>query len=444
MDLRTFLRHLEAHGQLARIATPVDLKHELANVAVNMERRGMPAPLFTAVRGAGMPVVAGVLASHQRIALALNCAPHEVTDRVGEALERSVPPVEVANPPCQEQVALGEEASLDHLPIPTHGAEDGGAFITGGVVFSRHPPTGRQNVSYHRFQIKGRAKTGIQINQWRHLNDSLRAAEAEGRPVPIAIAIGVDPVLHIGAGIRSDRDEAHIAGALAGEPIAMARCVASDLLVPASSEIVVEGEILPGVREAEGPMAEFTGHYSSVWEEPVVRVTAITHRRDPIFQTIVPAAHGHINLGTVVPREPILKRMVRYVSKNVTQVHIPPVGCGFTAYIGLDKKHPGEPRNVALAALTTYVNIKIVIVFDPDVDLYDPNDVLWALSTRVDPVTDICTIPQAQGHEMDPTSDRHGVQNKMVIDATLSAEKRALYKRCGYPAVDLGKYLAGC
>ena len=443
MDLRTFLQRLESHGQLARIDAPVDLKHELANVAVNMERRGMPAPLFTRPRGASMPVVAGVLGSHQRIALALGCAPAEVADRIGAALERSIPPMEVKAAPCQEQVFTGEEVNLPDLPIPTHAAEDGGAFITGGVVFSRHLPTGRQNVSYHRFQVKGPAKTGIQINQWRHLNDSLRVAEAEARPVPVAIAIGADPVLHIGAGIRSDLDETGIAGALAGEPIAVARCVTSDLRVPAFSEIVVEGEILPGIREAEGPLAEFTGHYSSIWEEPVVRVTAITHRRDPIFQTIVPASQEHINLGNVLPREPILKRMVRYVSKNVTQVHIPPVGCGFTAYIGLDKKHPGEPRNVALAALTTYVNIKIVIVFDPDVDLYDPNDVLWALSTRVDPVTDIFTIPQAQGHEMDPTSDRHGVQNKMVVDATLSAEKRALYKRCGYPAVDLGKYVAG-
>ena len=442
MDLRTFLKDLETRGQLARVSMPVDLKHELANVAVNMERRGMPAPLFTNVRGAAIPVVAGVLGSHQRIALALGCAPNEVADRIGAALDQAVPPVVVQDAPCQEVVLRGEEANLEALPIPTHAAEDGGAFITGGVVFSRHLPTGRQNLSYQRFHVKGPGKTGIQINQWRHLLDSFRMAEAEGRPLPIAIAIGVDPVLHIGAGIRSDLDEASIAGALAGTPIAVTRCVTSDLLVPASSEIVVEGEILPGVREAEGPLAEFTGHYSSIWEEPVVRVTAITHRRDPIFQTIVPASHEHINLGNVLPREPILKRMVRYVSKNVTQVHIPPVGCGFTAYIGLDKKHPGEPRNVALAALTTYVNIKIVIVFDPDVDLYDPNDVLWALSTRVDPVTDIFTIPQAQGHEMDPTSDRHGVQNKMVIDATLSAEKRALYKRCGYPAIDLAKYLS--
>ena len=442
MDLRTFLKDLETRGQLARVSMPVDLKHELANVAVNMERRGMPAPLFTNVRGAAIPVVAGVLGSHQRIALALGCAPNEVADRIGAALDQAVPPVAVQDAPCQEVVLRGEEANLEALPIPTHAAEDGGAFITGGVVFSRHLPTGRQNLSYQRFHVKGPGKTGIQINQWRHLLDSFRMAEAEGRPLPIAIAIGVDPVLHIGAGIRSDLDEASIAGALAGTPIAVTRCVTSDLLVPASSEIVVEGEILPGVREAEGPLAEFTGHYSSIWEEPVVRVTAITHRRDPIFQTIVPASHEHINLGNVLPREPILKRMVRYVSKNVTQVHIPPVGCGFTAYIGLDKKHPGEPRNVALAALTTYVNIKIVIVFDPDVDLYDPNDVLWALSTRVDPVTDIFTIPQAQGHEMDPTSDRHGVQNKMVIDATLSAEKRALYKRCGYPAIDLAKYLS--
>jgi 2,5-furandicarboxylate decarboxylase 1 len=212
-------------------------------------------------------------------------------------------------------------------------------------------------------------------------------------------------------------------------------------MVPAWSEYIIEGEILPGVREEEGPLAEFTGHYGLLWKSPVVEVKAVTHRRDPIWQTLNGGSFEHINLGNVLPREPLLRRHTRYVSKNVKAVHIPPYGSGFLALVQLEKSNEGEPKNVALAAMTAYVNIKNVIVVDSDVDIYNPAEVLWAVNNRVNPREDVFVIPNSQGHELDPCSDETGVQNKMGIDATLPANRKTL-KRAVYPSVDLFRYMS--
>jgi 2,5-furandicarboxylate decarboxylase 1 len=288
--------------------------------------------------------------------------------------------------------------------------------------------------------IKGPNKMGIMINEWRHLRGFLDKAEAEGKRLPVAVAIGVDPVIMIAAGFRYDGDEADLAGGLRGKAIETVKCITSDIRVPATSEYVIEGEIIPGVREEEGPLAEFTGHYGMLWKSPVFEVKAITHRKDAIWQTLNGASFEHINLGNVLPREPLLRRHTRYVSKNVKAVHIPPYGSGFLAVVQIDKTNEGEPKNVAMAAMTTYVNIKNVIVVDSDVDIHSPADILWALSNRVNPREDMFIVPNSQGHELDPCSDETGVQNKMGIDATLPAHRKEL-KKAVYPSVDLGKYL---
>jgi 2,5-furandicarboxylate decarboxylase 1 len=171
----------------------------------------------------------------------------------------------------------------------------------------------------------------------------------------------------------------------------------------------------------------------------VFHVKAICHRNEPIWQTINGASFEHINLGNVLPREPLLAKYTRYVSKNVKAVHLPPYGSGFLAVVSVDKQNEGEPKNIAMAAMTSHVNIKNVIVVDDDVDIHNPADVLWAVSNRVEPRQDIFTVPNAQGHELDPGSDETGVQTKMGIDATLTKEKRHL-KKVVYPTVDLSEY----
>jgi 2,5-furandicarboxylate decarboxylase 1 len=432
---------LKANNQLAEINREVDLKHELGNVLANLERKDKGAGYFLSVKGSDIPVVGGVLGSPERIALALDCAKEDIVDCVGAAFNNPLKPIVVEKAPCQENIIMGEEVDLAKLPIPVHAALDAGPFITGGVTVSRDLNGPLQNLSFQRMQVKGKNKLSIMINEWRHLKEFYDAAEKENKSLPIAVVIGVDPVIMIAAGYRYDGDEIELAGALRGAPIEVVKCKTSDVMVPATAEIVIEAEILPGERELEGPLGEFTGHYSEPWNSPVLKVNCITHRHNPIYQTIAGASYEHINLGNVLPREPLLKKFAKYVSKNVTNVHIPPYGGGFLALVALKKSNPGEPKNVALAAMTTYVNIKNVIVVDPDVDIFNPADVMWALSTRVIPESDIFYVPNSQGHELDPCSDQRGVQTKMGIDATLS-EKNSEYRRVTYADVDLSKYLS--
>jgi len=440
-DLRSFLDALRANGQLADIRKEVSLEQEIGAVLATLEKKGGPAAYFHNIKGHTRPVTGGLLSDHAKIAIAMECEVSAISDRLEKAMEHPIPPVEITNAPCQEVVIRGDNLDLSAIPIPIHAPGDGGPFITAGVTVGRDPETGVQNLSYQRMHIKEKARMGIMINEWRHMRNFLDKAEAAAKPLPVAVAIGLDPALMIAAGFRYEGDETDIAGSIRGRPIETVKCVTCDIRVPAHAEYVIEGEILPGVRENEGPLAEFTGHYGLLWKSPVFTVKAITHRKDPIWQTLNGASFEHINLGNVLPREPILKKFTKYVSKNVTAVHIPPYGSGFMAIIQLNKTNEGEPKNVAMAAMTTYVNIKNVIVVDTDVDIHSASDVLWAVSNRVNPREDIFIIPNAQGHELDPCSDEHGVQNKMGIDATLSAAKKAL-KRVVYPNVDLAAYLS--
>jgi len=243
------------------------------------------------------------------------------------------------------------------------------------------------------------------------------------------------------AAFRYPGDEYEVAGALRGAPIPLARALTCDVLVPASSEIILEGEVLAGERQMEGPMAEFTGHYSGADPKHVARITRITHRASPIFQTMNGGGYEHVSVGNMITREPLLERFVRHISPRVKAVHLPPYSGGFTALIALDQPQPGEARNVALAAMAAHVNFKTVIVVDADVDIFDPADVMWALSTRARWDRGFAVVPGAHTNELDPSSDEHGIVGKAIIDATLPAEKRARYKKVAYPPVELSKYL---
>ncbi len=442
-NLRTFLSTLEKADRLVRVPTPVSLEHELANVAATVARRDLGAVLFERPDGSDWPVFAGAVTNQTLAALALGCAPDEVTDVMGRALEpaNGIPPQRNAEATWKANVVTGDDVDLTVLPIPIHGQHDGGPFITGGVTVAKDPVSGRGNLSYNRMQLLGPQTLGFNVNEWRHVMQFYKVRENEGEPLQIAVAIGLDPAIMIGAGCRYDDDELLIAGAIRGEGVPVAQGVTVDVDIPAEAEIVIEGVLLPQERHAEGPLAEFHGYYGELWESPVFQVTAICFRDDPVFQTIVPGAAEHVYLGNVLPREPLLLRFVRHVSKGVTDLHIPPYSNGFSAIVQLEKSNPGEPKNVALAAMTAHVNIKKVIVVDTDVDIYDPADVLWALTNRVDWSRDTFTVPGAQGHEMDPTADARGVHTKIGIDATYKAERREYGERIRYPDVDLSDYV---
>jgi 2,5-furandicarboxylate decarboxylase 1 len=309
------------------------------------------------------------------------------------------------------------------------------------VVIGRDPATGRHNLSYVRLQVKGKDRIGVNLNTWRHLRDFFEIREARGENLPFCVAIGVDPALMIAAAFRYEGDEYEIAGALRKEPTPVVRARTCDVLVPATAEIVLECEILAGEREDEGPMAEYTGHYSGRYPQCVGRVNAITHRRDPIFQTTAGASYEHLLLGTAVTREPRLKRLALTTSPRAREAYLPPYASGFLAIISMENPHPGEVRAVGLAALNAHVNINTVVVVDTDVDIYNPAELFWALSTRVRWERDQVVIPGTLGNELHPSADRDGVISKTIIDATLAPNLRDSYVKIVYPKVNLAALL---
>jgi 2,5-furandicarboxylate decarboxylase 1 len=439
MDLREFLKVVRDSGELVEIGRTVDPVHELGAVLNACERAGKAA-YFHSVKGHSIPVTGALLSAPSRIALALQCSQDEVRARMAAATEKPLKPeLQTGRPPCQEIVI--DKPDLAKLPIPTHSPLDAGPFITAGVVIARDPESGRHNLSYNRMQIYGADRTGISMNIWRHVKAFFDKLEPQGKNLPFCVALGPDPVVMMAAAFRYPGDEYEIAGALRRAPIPVVRALTCDVLVPAFAEIILEGEVLAGERQTEGPMAEFTGHYSGADPKHVARITRITHRGHAIFQTMNGGGYEHVSVGNMITREPLLERFVRHISPRVKAVHLPPYSGGFTALIALDNPEPGEARNVAIAAMAAHVNFKTVIVFDADVDIFDPADVMWAISTRARWDRGFSAIPNAHTNELDPSSDEHGIVAKAIIDATLPPEKRKRYVKVAYPLVDLKNYL---
>jgi 2,5-furandicarboxylate decarboxylase 1 len=422
--------------------------HELANVAATLSRQSGQAVIFEnptdEAKKFPWHIFANAVVNPVTAALALNCTVDEIIEKMSYALEPAngiLPEVSAEKPTWMENIITGDDIDLNLLPIPTHGLHDGGPFITGGVVVTKDPVSGRGNLSYNRMQVLGKATFGFNVNEWRHVMQFYKVQQAKGEGLQAAVVIGIDPAISIAGGARYDGDELAIAGAIRGEAVPVHKGVTVDIDIPTHAEIVIEGYLPPQIRQEEGPLAEFHGYYGELWESPVFEVTAVCYRNQPIFQTIVPGWDEHIYIGNVLPREPLLLRFVKHVSSNVTGLHIPPYGNGFSALVQIDKTNPGEPYNVAMAAFTAHVNIKKVIVVDSDVNIHDPADILWALTNRVDWSKDFFLVPGAQGHEMDPTADMRGVHTKIGIDATYKPERRDYGERIRYPMMDLKNYL---
>jgi 2,5-furandicarboxylate decarboxylase 1 len=369
-NLRSYMEVLDKAGQLARVKTPVSLEHELANVAATLARQGGGGVLFEQPAGSDWPIFTNAIVNQNEAALALGCSVSEVSDRMGFAIEpaNGIAPRSTETAFWKQNTLKGEDIDIRKLPIPTHGAHDGGPFITGGVTVSRDPLSGRGNLSYNRMQVLGPHTFGFNVNEWRHVMEFYKLQQAKNLPLPIAIAIGLDPAIMIAAGCRYDDDELRIAGAMRGEPVQTSKGITVDLDIPAEAEIVIEGYLPPNIRQMEGPLAEFHGYYGELWNSPTFEVTAICFRNQPIYQTIIPGWAEHIYIGNVLPREPLLLNFVRHVSKGVTGLHIPPYGNGFAAIVQINKSNPGEPKNVCMAAFTAHVNIRNVLVVDADVN----------------------------------------------------------------------------
>jgi UbiD family decarboxylase len=423
-SIRDFVAAYEAAfpGDVVRVAEPVSTDFDVMAVVLEYERRRRwPILLFERVQGYDIPIVANVVASRRALAFALGVPETRLAVEYARRIKETLKPTVVSDPAFGARVSRGADVDLRALPIPTYFPGDAGRYLTAGMLVARDPDTGVETEGYHRFQLKSRDTFGVSLHSRRRMFEYQRRAEAKGQPLPCAIALGLHPLVSMGslAYPPAEIGKFEVVGGLLGEPLEIAPCATIDLHVPAAAEIVIEGEILPGVREPEGPFGEFTGYFSRRSTEHVFKAKAIAMRSAPWFQSIGSGRAGdHITtLGLV--REAEIRNALGRVIPNVTGVHVPLSGTSsFTAYVAIKQSRPGEAKHVIPIVLGVDHYLKLVIVVDDDIDVFDESDVLWAVATRMQADRDLVTVAGSLGAMLDPSADDRGVTAKLGIDAT--------------------------
>jgi 2,5-furandicarboxylate decarboxylase 1 len=429
-DLRSFLRDVEVRAphDLAYVDREVDSTLETAVLARRLGEVGrFPVLFFRKVRGSRFSLVSNVHADRNKMALALETDESRLVEEYIARLSRPVPPRIVADGPVKEVVLRGDDIDLGQLPIPVHCPKDAGRYITAGVGIVRDPDSGALNLGIYRHQVQGRAQLGIWLNPLFHGGDIFRRAERRGEPLQIAIVVGAHPALTIEAENCEPlgSDDYSLAGGLLGEPLALIAGECVSFPVPAWAEFVIEGVIPPHVRQEEGPFGEYPLTYGRPRPSPVVHVTAISHRRDAIWQDLNSAQQEHLCLWIVPAKEAGLLAKVRAVFPTVKAVHLPFSGAGYHAYVAIEKVREGDGKNVILAAMGAEPILKHVVAVDDDVDIFRDSEVLWAIATRVQAHQALFTVPGARTSPLDPSSyglggpySGEGLVTKLGIDAT--------------------------
>ncbi len=431
-ELRTWLSHLQNTDRIAVIKKGCDLQHRLPAIAKILD--GEQATYFQNPKGFDMPVISGFMSKRSWIAEAMGVSEEELLPTFRRAAENPIPWNDIGEgtAPCHE-VQIKKPDLHKLLPIPTHSEHDYGPYITAGLVIARNPSTGKQNVSINRIQLHPTGRLGILMLP-RHLFAFYKQAEKNNQALDVAIVIGVDPLTLLASQAIAplDHDELEIAGALHGKALDVVKCKNSEIRVPVNAEIVIEGKILPHERELEGPFGEFPKYYSARENREVIQVDLLTHRKDAIYHTIIPAEMEHLLLGAI-PRESTLLSHLQRSFQGVLDVHLSVGGVArYHLYVKLKKSHEGQPKNVIMAAFGAHYDVKQVIVVDEDVDVHQPQQVEWAVATRFQAHRDLIVIEGAQGSILDPSTTvewmkeggelvpphQQGLSSKMGLDAT--------------------------
>jgi UbiD family decarboxylase len=436
-DLRTFLRALEAADPAAivRIREPVDLDYDATAIALEFAKHGRsPALLFERVRGSKFPVLMNLFGSRARYAFALGVGEKELARKWG-AGGAPVAPERVESGPILDVVRRGADADLGALPIMRHFVEDGGAYVTNAMFVAKDPETGVRNASFHRLQVNGKARFGTSLHSRRHLWNYARKAKAMGLDrLPVVVVVGCHPLITFGAGLWKgpiDADEYEIAGGFLGAPLPVVAGVTVPVEIPATAEIAIEGQLLLEANEPEGPFGEFTGYASERSTHHALEVSAILHRRDAIYHSIVPGISDEHTLLLGVAQEARQLKAMRAQYPSVVDVAYPKSGTRLLhCYVSVKDPAPGEARNIAAVALGDNLSLKLVVVVDDDVDVHDEQEVMWAVATRFQAASDMELIKVGMGAVLDP-SNNDGTTSKLIIDAT--CKKRPYARRHSLP-----------
>ncbi len=445
-DLRGYLSHLEAREQLLRVQEEVDPRFEIAAGIRKTSDVNGPALLFEKVRGfPGWHVLGGLFATRRLIALGLGIPEDELLERYMTLEDLRIPPEEVGTGPVKEIRWTGDEIDLRRLPIVTHSEKDVGPYITIGIQIGKDPETAARNVSIHRMLLLGKDRLSLWAPADHHLGRMILKAEEKGKGLEVATAIGVDPALVIGsqAKVPFGVDEFCVAGGLRGAPVKLTKCETIDVEVPAFAEIVIEGITVPGERVADGPYGEYPGCYSEAKQAPVLKVTAITMRRNAIYQTALtgmPVTENHTLIEYA--NAAIVYREVKKIVPEVKGVHLTPGGTfRHHVVVSIKKRSQEEARNVILGLLSLGIGLKQVTVVDDDIDIYDPLEVEWALSTRMQPDKDVIIIPRLACSTLDPSVPVPRTTAGWGIDATTPVGDNQRFQKVKVPGVEKVTYL---
>ncbi|MFM6000878.1 MAG: UbiD family decarboxylase [Dolichospermum sp.] len=447
-DLRGFIKILEERGQLKRISALVDPDMEIAEICNRMLQKGGPGLLFENVKGASFPVAVNLMGTVERICWAMNMEKPEELETLGKKLsmlQQPKPPKKISQaidfgkvlfdvvkakpgrdffPPCQQVVIPVQDLDLNKLPLIRPYPGDAGKIITLGLVITKDCETGIPNVGVYRLQLQSHNTMTVHWLSVRGGARHLRKAAERGKKLEVAIALGVDPLIIMAAAtpIPVDLSEWLFAGLYGGSGVNLARCKTVDLEVPADSEFVLEGTITPGEVLPDGPFGDHMGYYGGVEDSPLVRFQCMTHRKDPVYLTtfsgLPPKEEAMMAIALNRIYTPILRQQV----SEIVDFFLPMEALSYkAAIISIDKAYPGQARRAALAfwsALPQFTYTKFVIVVDKDINVRDPRQVVWAISSKVDPTRDVFILPNTPFDTLDFASEKLGLGGRMGIDAT--------------------------
>lgn len=424
-DLRLFLEQLEKEGEVKHVTEEISRKYENSTLIMDLDKEHRyPVMIFDKVQDSEFPIVSNLLASRERFAKALEVPVEEVAAAYSQRIKNRFDDLDIVEqPPFAENTVEGDDVDLYKLPITTHFPIDAGPYVTAGLCVAKDPESGADTLGFHRMQLKNKNTLGISLHSRQRLWEYFRRSEAKGENLQAAICIGVHPNIALGsmALIPYDQGKYGAIGGLFGEALKVSPCKTVDLLVPTYTEIVLEGEILADVREQEGPFAEFTNYACYRSTENVFRVKAIRYRNKAIYHDLIPGmSREHITV-VAIQREGDVLNALHQTLPNIKAVHAPFSACGlFHVYISMKKIAEGQPQQAIFAAFALDHNIKTVIVVDEDVDVFQEEEVLWALATRLQADHGVSILPQhlGMGVTLDPSSDDLSRSAKMGIDAT--------------------------
>ncbi|QHA00987.1 UbiD family decarboxylase [Dehalobacter restrictus] len=424
-DLRDFLKQLERDGEVKHVTEEVKRAYEISTLVMELEKEHRyPVMVFDKVENSAFPVVTSILSTRERFGKGLGVEASKVSETYAERIKKRIEEVKVINnPPFAEHCITGDDIDLYKLPIPTHFPIDAGPYVTSGLCVAKDPVSGVETLGFHRMQLKNKNTLGISLHSRQRLWEYFRRSEEKGESLEAAIVIGVHPNIALGsmALVPYDQGKYGAIAGLFGEPLEVAPCTTVNLQVPAYAEIVLEGEILADVREQEGPFAEFTNYACYRSTENVFKVKAIRYRQNAFYHDLTPGMSSEHITVVAIQREGDVLNALHQTLPNIKAVHAPFSACGlFHCYISIKKIAEGQPMQAIYAAFAVDHNIKMVIVVDEDVDVFNEEEVLWALATRLQADKGVSILPQhlGMGVTLDPSTDELSRTSKMGIDAT--------------------------